>query len=93
MWPLARSLLFLVHHVELKDLRRPAVFSKPSVALSEHYVRVPLDHAAAWNNRSFALRYLLETSYHTTNGPLIAYTGNEGPIEQFSTPEAAGFLF
>ena len=61
--------------------------------LVEKYISVPLDHSAPWNNRSLSLRYLVDASYFTANGPLLVYTGNEGPIDGFATPEKAGLQY
>jgi len=61
--------------------------------LTEHYLTTPLDHAALGNSRTFQLRYLLGTSDFAAGGPLIVYTGNEAPVTDFSSPEAAGLLF
>jgi pimeloyl-ACP methyl ester carboxylesterase len=62
-------------------------------SLRTSWFNVPLDHAAPWSNESLALRYLLDTSTHRPNGPLVVYTGNEAAIETFSSREAAGFLY
>ena len=59
--------------------------------LTEHYLPVPLDHAAPWNGRTLSLRYLMDTSYLTRDGPLITYTGNEADIEGFAA--SCGFLW
>jgi hypothetical protein len=59
--------------------------------LTEHYLPVPLDHAAPWNGRTLSLRYLMDTSYLTRDGPLITYTGNEADIEGFAAN--CGFLW
>lgn len=61
----------------------------PSV--TEHYLPMPIDHAAPWRNRTFDLRYLLDTTHFGPGGPLVVYTGNEGNIEDFAN--ACGFLW
>ena len=59
--------------------------------LTEHYLPMPVDHAAPWRNGTFSMRYLIDTSHFTPGGPLIVYTGNEGNIEEFAA--ACGFLW
>lgn len=50
----------------------------------EWYDRMPIDHFAYADNRTFRLRYLLNVDYFVPQGPILFYTGNEGSIDGFA---------
>ncbi|KAI1722640.1 serine carboxypeptidase s28 domain-containing protein [Ditylenchus destructor] len=67
---------------------------KPTFTYSwseEYYEGMPIDHFSFTDTRTFKLRYLINTTYFVTNGPIFFYTGNEGGIEGFA--ENTGFMW
>ncbi|KAF5398458.1 Lysosomal Pro-X carboxypeptidase precursor [Paragonimus heterotremus] len=55
------------------------------------YIDVLLDHFSFADVRTFKLKYLISTEFHEPHGPVLFYTGNEGPIETFA--ENTGFMW
>uniref|UniRef100_A0A0K0F2S4 Lysosomal Pro-X carboxypeptidase (inferred by orthology to a human protein) n=1 Tax=Strongyloides venezuelensis TaxID=75913 RepID=A0A0K0F2S4_STRVS len=57
----------------------------------EYYDGMPIDHFNYIDNRTFKLRYLINTKYYKSGGPIFFYTGNEGNIEAFA--KNTGFMW
>ncbi|XP_044272767.1 lysosomal Pro-X carboxypeptidase-like [Tribolium madens] len=55
------------------------------------YFEVPLDHFSFTTKTTFKLKYLINDTFWTNDGPIFFYTGNEGTIENFA--ENTGFIF
>ncbi len=56
------------------------------------YFEVPLDHFNFnKSNDKFEMRYLINTQYWDGKGPILFYTGNEGPIDLFANN--TGFMW
>lgn len=67
-------------------------FSYSDFLYETKYLDVPLDHFSFADNRTFALRYLINDSYwEPDHGPMFFYTGNEGDIEMFA--QNTGFMW
>ncbi|XP_044765959.1 lysosomal Pro-X carboxypeptidase [Coccinella septempunctata] len=54
------------------------------------YAEVPVDHFSYTNNHTFKVKYLINDSYWSDDGPIFFYTGNEGSIELFA--QNSGFI-
>ncbi|KAK9889368.1 hypothetical protein WA026_004644 [Henosepilachna vigintioctopunctata] len=54
------------------------------------YADVLIDHFSYTSNKTFKLRYLVNETFWTANGPIFFYTGNEGDIELFA--QNSGFI-
>ncbi|VDM47431.1 unnamed protein product [Toxocara canis] len=60
-------------------------FNKSNYKWTEEWIdHMPIDHFSFADNRTFRLRYLINTDYFTAHGPIFFYTGNEGNIEGFA---------
>uniref|UniRef100_A0A0N4Z6G9 Lysosomal Pro-X carboxypeptidase n=1 Tax=Parastrongyloides trichosuri TaxID=131310 RepID=A0A0N4Z6G9_PARTI len=57
----------------------------------EYYNKMPIDHFNYNNNKTFKLRYLINTKSYKAGGPIFFYTGNEGSIESFA--KNTGFMW
>ncbi|CAJ0578616.1 unnamed protein product, partial [Mesorhabditis spiculigera] len=57
----------------------------------EWYKEMPVDHFAYTDNRTFELRYFINTESYKPGGPILFYTGNEGSLESFA--ENTGFMW
>lgn len=70
----------------------PFIASASKHNLTESFAVVPLDHFDVSNTQTFRLRYLVDKTLFTDplrRPPLIAYTGNEGSIDDFAANTGA----
>uniref|UniRef100_A0A0K0EPN7 Lysosomal Pro-X carboxypeptidase n=1 Tax=Strongyloides stercoralis TaxID=6248 RepID=A0A0K0EPN7_STRER len=59
--------------------------------VEEYYDKMPIDHFNYNDDKTFKLRYLINTVYYKPGGPIFFYTGNEGTIEAFA--QNTGFMW
>lgn len=50
----------------------------------EWFQNMPIDHFSFVDNRTFTMRYLVNDTFFTKDGPIFFYCGNEGGIETFA---------
>ncbi|CAD6188365.1 unnamed protein product [Caenorhabditis auriculariae] len=95
-FPLLLLLLFgpifcLGHPRLLGDPARFSQLKSSNYTWQTKFLDVPLDHFAFTTNRTFPLRYFINTDSYKAGGPILFYTGNEGSLESFA--ENTGFMW